>query len=56
MANTESEEITHLSKLKDTDSFPLWDFEIEILFRAKELMSIIDGSDLLSAQGKMKKK
>jgi hypothetical protein len=56
MANTESEEITHLLKLKDPDSFLLWDFEMKILFHAKELMSIIDSSDLLSAQGKDQEK
>jgi hypothetical protein len=47
-----TEEITQLSKLNDADSFPLWDFEIKILLHAKELMSIIDGSDRLSTQGK----
>jgi hypothetical protein len=52
MATAETEEITQLSKLKDADSFPLWDFEIKILLRSKELTSIIDGSDQLSAQGK----
>jgi hypothetical protein len=41
-----------LPKLKDADSFSLWDFEIKILMRAEELMGIIDGSDLLSDQGK----
>jgi hypothetical protein len=50
MATEETEEITQLSKLKDADSFPLWDFEIKILLHAKELMSIIDGSDQLRTQ------
>jgi hypothetical protein len=54
MATTEIEEITHLPKLKDANSFPLWDFEIKILMRAKELINIVDGSDLLSDQGKDK--
>ncbi|PNF34311.1 hypothetical protein B7P43_G15816 [Cryptotermes secundus] len=52
MATTEIEEITHLPKLKDADSFPLWDFEIKILMHAKELINIVDGSDLLSDQGR----
>jgi hypothetical protein len=29
MATTEIEEITHLLKLKDADTFTLWDFEIK---------------------------
>jgi hypothetical protein len=48
MAATEIEETMHLPKLKDADSFPLWDFEIKILMRAKELMGIVDGSDQLT--------
>jgi hypothetical protein len=52
MAATEIEETTHLPKLKDADSFPLWDFESKILMRAKELMSIVDGSDQLSDQAR----
>ncbi|PNF36207.1 hypothetical protein B7P43_G09724 [Cryptotermes secundus] len=44
----------HLPKLKDADSFPLWDFEIKILMRAEELINIVDGSDLLSDQGRDK--
>ncbi|PNF30052.1 hypothetical protein B7P43_G05342, partial [Cryptotermes secundus] len=52
MAITETEEVTHLPELKDADSFPLWDFEIKILMRAKELINIVDGSDLLSDQGR----
>ncbi|PNF26041.1 hypothetical protein B7P43_G06357 [Cryptotermes secundus] len=51
---TETEEVTHLPKLKDADSFPLWDFEIKILMCAKELINIVDGSDLLSDQGRDK--
>jgi hypothetical protein len=50
MTATETKEITHLPKLKDADSFPLWDFEIKILMRAKELLGIVDGSALLSDQ------
>ncbi|PNF29047.1 hypothetical protein B7P43_G14045 [Cryptotermes secundus] len=54
MSTTETEEVTHLPKLKDTDSFPLWDFEIKILMCAKELINIVDGSGLLSDQGRDK--
>jgi hypothetical protein len=52
MTATGTEEITLLPILKDADSFSLWDVVIKILMRAKELMSIVDGSDLLSDQGK----
>jgi hypothetical protein len=38
MAATEIEETTRLPKVKDTDSFPLWDFEIKILMRAKDVV------------------
>jgi hypothetical protein len=55
MAATETEETTHLPKLKDADSFPLWDFEIKILMHVNELMGIVDGSDQLSDQGRTKK-
>ena len=54
MATTETEEITHLPKLKDAGSFPLWDFEIKILMRAKELINIVGGSELLSDPRKNK--
>jgi hypothetical protein len=52
MATTETEEIMHLPKLKDLDSFPLWDFEIKILLHAKELINIVDWSNLLRDQGR----
>jgi hypothetical protein len=52
MTATGTEEIMLLPKLTDADSFSLWDFEIKILMRAKELMSIVAGGDLVSDQGK----
>jgi hypothetical protein len=51
MTATGREEIMLLPKLTDADTFSLWDLEIKILMRAKELMSIVDGSDLVSDQG-----
>jgi hypothetical protein len=32
--------------------FPLWDFEIKILLRAREVMDIVDGTDLLMEKGR----
>lgn len=41
------ESVSHIQKLKDVDSYAMWDFEVKILFRAKELMDVVDGSDSL---------
>lgn len=47
----ESEDINNVQILKDADTNAMWDFEIKILFRAKELMDIVDGNELLTQQG-----
>jgi hypothetical protein len=46
MTSTEAEDIARLQILKDTDTFPLWDFEIKILLKAREVMDVVDGTDL----------
>jgi len=46
----EGNEIMNIKKLEDADTFPMWDFEMKILFKAKELMDIVDGHETLEAQ------
>jgi hypothetical protein len=51
MTLTEAEDISRLQILKDVDMFPLWDFEIKIPLRAREVMNVVDGTDLLMEKG-----
>ncbi|KAG8236805.1 hypothetical protein J437_LFUL014071 [Ladona fulva] len=44
---TSKEELESVPKLIDTATYPLWEFEIRILFEAKRLMSMIDGTSTL---------
>jgi hypothetical protein len=52
MTSTEAEVISHLQILKDADTFPLWGFQIRILLTARELMDVVDGTDLLMEKGR----
>lgn len=47
----DSEDVVSVTKLKNSATFPLWHFEIKILFRAEQLMEIIDGSNTLAMCG-----
>ena len=44
MAASFKEDIEGIQKLKDPDTFPLWEFELKIIFKAKQLMGIVDGT------------
>ncbi|PSN37860.1 hypothetical protein C0J52_21338 [Blattella germanica] len=44
-------DISSVTKLKDSSTFSLWDFEVKILFKAKQLMPIVDGSSLFTECG-----
>ncbi|KAF6217198.1 hypothetical protein GE061_001552 [Apolygus lucorum] len=37
-------DISNVEKLADLDSFPMWKFEINILFESKNLVQIVDGT------------
>lgn len=43
-------ECTHIGKLKDTESYTMWDFEIKVLLKSKGLMDIVDGTETLEQQ------
>ena len=40
MTSINSDEIVCVQKLKDSSTFPMWNFEVKILFTAKKLMDI----------------
>lgn len=47
----DNEDISSITKLKDTSTFSMWNFEIKILFKAKQLMDVIDGSSSITTCG-----
>lgn len=47
----DADETANVLKLKDSNTFPMWHFEIKILFRAKQLMDVVDGTSLLGSCG-----
>lgn len=50
MSSGESE-INNIQKLKDADAYTMWDFEVKVLFKAKGLMDIVNGTETLEQQG-----
>lgn len=42
---SEREDTCHIQTLKDVDSFAMWDFQIKIALRAKEIISVMDGTE-----------
>ncbi|KAG8227005.1 hypothetical protein J437_LFUL000311 [Ladona fulva] len=53
---TSKEELESVPKLINTATYPLWEFEIRILFETKQLMSVIDGTNTLEKCGADEKK
>ncbi|PSN34141.1 hypothetical protein C0J52_23631 [Blattella germanica] len=47
----DDDDISSVTKLKDSSTFSLWDFEVKILFKAKQLLPIVDGSSLFAECG-----
>lgn len=47
--------VTNILKTKTCRNLHMWDFELKILFRAKNLMGIVDGSEKLSEDEDTKK-
>lgn len=45
LAMAGKDEMDFVSKLKDGTSYPLWEKEIKILFRAKKLIKIVEGKE-----------
>ncbi|PSN51532.1 hypothetical protein C0J52_09921 [Blattella germanica] len=44
-------DISRVTKLKDSSTISLWEFEVKILFKAIQLMPIVDGSLLFAECG-----
>lgn len=42
MAKTNSDDISNVEKLKDIENFPIWKFQLSILFRASDLFDIVN--------------
>jgi hypothetical protein len=47
----EDKDLECVNKLKDSTTFPMWAFEIKIVFESKKLISYVDGTTTLEAQG-----
>lgn len=50
-----SNEIEFIEKLKDIETFPLWKFQITIIFKANDLFSIVEGSEKCDISDSKKK-
>ncbi|KAK7791259.1 hypothetical protein R5R35_005581 [Gryllus longicercus] len=48
---TEDTELNNVKKLKNSDSFQFWDFEIQILCKEKQLGEVVSGAKLLCECG-----
>ena len=44
-------DLLNVQVLKSTDTWPLWEVKIHILFASKELMDIVEGKETLEDQG-----
>ena len=47
MASSDESLLLNFPKLCNAESFQLWDFELKILFKARNLWSVVDGTELL---------
>lgn len=46
------DDTAHIVKLKNSATFPIWDWEVKILFNAKKLMDIVEGKETLAMCGR----
>lgn len=44
----EENELSSIPKLKNAETYPLWNFEMRIMLRAKQLYKIVNGEDVLA--------
>lgn len=55
MSNSEETELSFVTKLTSKDTFQLWDFEMQILYKAKQLWEVVHGDDILANHGRDEK-
>ena len=47
MAKSDREDVLHIQNLKDPETYSIWYFQIQILFKARDLIGIVDGTEKL---------
>lgn len=52
MASNDETDLSNVFRLTSKDTFQLWDFEMQILFKAKQLWEVVNGEDLLANHGR----